>query len=155
MAMSYTHLVAKEKEFGQATLDIQKLFQTNKEYELDGVKFSLVKKEKETKGTGMNHIIKVEKDNEAGNAVLKSWDKKEYKMVVSKQKGFDVNVVKTFANVIKTLLDKSISGEGWSKMKLQNTIKCDLCDKLFSSESYLKGHLTRIHTTFKESSPGP
>ena len=106
----------------------------------------------------MNYIIKVEKDNEAGNAVLKSWDKnskKEYKMAVSKQKGFDVNVDKTFANVIKTLLHKSISGEGWSKMKLQNTIKCVLCDKLFSSESYLKGHLTRIHTTFKESSPGP
>ena len=40
-------------------------------------------------------------------------------------------------------------------MKSQNTIKCDLCDKLFSSESYLKGHVTRIHTAFKESSPGP
>ena len=42
----------KRKEFGQATLEIQKLFHTNKEYELDGVKFSLVKKEKETKESG-------------------------------------------------------------------------------------------------------
>ena len=37
---------SKRKDFAQATLEVQKLFHTNKEYELDGVKFSLVKRNK-------------------------------------------------------------------------------------------------------------
>ena len=147
----------KRKEFGQATLEILKLFHTNKEYELEGVKFSMVKKDKEIKGSGVTYTLKVEEGKETGSAVLKSWEKnskKEYKLVVSKLKGSDIRFVKVFGGVIKNLLDRSISGEGWSKMKSQNTIGCDLCDKFFSSESYLKGHVTRIHTAFKERAPG-
>ena len=66
----------KRKELGQATLEIQKLFHTNKEYELDGVKFSLVKKEKEPKGSGMNYVLKIEKGQETGNTVLKTFGQK-------------------------------------------------------------------------------
>ena len=39
----------KRKEFIQATLEIQKLFHTNKEYELEGVKFHWCKKRKRAK----------------------------------------------------------------------------------------------------------
>ena len=130
----------KRKEFAQATLEIQKLFHTNKLYELDGVKFSLVKKEKETKGTCVNYLIKVETGQETGKAMMKAWDKNsknEYKVVVSKVKESEISFVKTLAKVITTLLDKSISGEGWSQMKSKNTVKCDICDKCFSSISYL------------------
>ena len=36
----------KRKEFAQATLEIQKLFHTNRQHEINGVQFSLVKREK-------------------------------------------------------------------------------------------------------------
>ena len=102
------------------------------------MKFSLVKKEKETKGTCVNYLIKVETGQETGKAMMKAWDKNsknEYKVVVSKVKESEISFVKTLANVITTLLDKSISGEGWSQMKSKNTVKCDICDKCFSSVS--------------------
>ena len=127
----------KRKEFGQATLEILKLFHTNKEYELEGVKFSLVKKDKEIKGSGVTYTLKVEEGKETGSAVLKSWEKnskKEYKLVVSKLKGYDIRFVKGFGGVTKSLLYRSISGEGWNKMKSQNTIGCDLCGKFFSAQ---------------------
>ena len=108
----------------------------------------MVKREKEAKGTCINYTIKVEKDQEVGKAVLKAWDKnskKEYKVVVTKVKESDHSFVKILAEVITILLDKSISGEGWSQMKSKNTVKCEICDKCFSSASYLKGHVTKIH----------
>ena len=80
-----------------------------------------MQKEKEGKGNGVNYTIQIKK----GSAVLKTWEKnskKEYKMVVSKPKGSDVSFVRIFGDVIKVLLDRSISGEGWSKMKSQNIV---------------------------------
>ena len=84
--------------------------------------------------------------------MLKAWDKNsknEYKVVVAKVKESEISFVKTFAKVITALLDKSISGEGWSQLKSKNTVKCDICEKCFSSISYLKGHVTRIHKDIK------
>ena len=121
------------------------------------MKFSLVKKEKETKGTCVNYLIKVETGQETGKAMMKAWDKNsknEYKVVVSKVKESEISFVKTLAKVITTLLDKSISGEGWSQMKSQNTVKCDICDKFFSSVSYLKGHVTKIHKDVNKPATG-
>ena len=54
--------------------------------------------------------------------------------MVSKLKGYDIRFVKGFGGVTKSLLDRSISGEGWNKMKSQNTIGCDLCGKFFSAQ---------------------
>ena len=84
-----------------------------------------MQKEKEGKGNGVNYTIQIKKGQEIGSAVLKTWEKnskKEYKMVVSKPKGSDVSFVRIFGDVIKVLLDRSISGEGWSKMKSQNIV---------------------------------
>ena len=61
----------KRKEFGQAVLDIQRLFYTNKEYNLDGVKFALVSKEKDEKGSGQTYTIEIEKDGEKGKSSIK------------------------------------------------------------------------------------
>ena len=131
----------KKKEFAQAILEVQRLFFTNKEYEINKVKFSLEKKTKDDKGTGQNYLMKVQTKNEEGNATLKTWDKNfksEYKMVVTKTKGYDVKFVKELAETIQTLLDKNISGEGWSMMKSVNKVKCETCGKFYSSERYLK-----------------
>ena len=65
----------KKRQFGQASLEIQRLFFTNKEYNLDEVNFSLAKKTKEEKGSGLTYLLDVEKNYEKGSAVLKTWNK--------------------------------------------------------------------------------
>ena len=105
------------------------MFFTNKEYEISGIKLALVSKNKDEKGTGQNFLISVEKTGEKGKAMLKTWDKntkKEYKMVVLKAKESDLKYVRMLADVIKILLDKNISGEGWSEMKSVNKVKCEI-----------------------------
>ena len=80
--------------------------------------------------------------------MLKTWEKnakKEYKINVVKSKDSNLGAVRTLAEVIKILLDKNISGEGWAQMKSENTVPCEGCDKLFSSERYMKSHATRVH----------
>ena len=147
----------KRKDFAQATLEIKRLFFTNKEYEISGIKLALVSKNKDEKGTGQNFLISVEKTGEKGKAMLKTWDKntkKEYKMVVLKAKESDLKYVRMLAGVIKILLDKNISGEGWSEMKSVNKVKCETCGKLFSSERYMKTHATRMHKEGESIVPG-
>ena len=138
----------KKKEFLQAALEVQGLFYTNKEHEIDNVKFSLEKKWKDEKGSGQSYSIKLEKGNENGFAVLKTWDKnskKEFKINVIRSKESDLSFVKTLSDVVRYLLDKSISGEGWGEMKSVNKVPCQGCDKLFSSERYMRSHATKIH----------
>ena len=80
--------------------------------------------------------------------MLKTWDKNaknEYKINVIKSKDSNLDAVKNLAEVVKSLLDKNISGEGWSQLKSENTVRCDGCDKLFSSERYMKSHATKMH----------
>ena len=112
------------------------------------MKFSLLSKEKDDKGSGQSFNLEIEKNGEKGKAVMKAWDKNsknEYKMVVVKSKEHSLKWVKTLFDVLKALLDLSISGEGWKKMKSENKIKCGQCDKLFSSERYMKSHATKMH----------
>ena len=147
----------KRKEFGQAVLDIQKLVFTNKEYNLHGVKFALVSKEKDENGSGQTYTIEIEKDGEKGKSVIKVWDKNsknEYKMLVTKLKEHNGKWVKVLSEILKSLLDLSISGEGWKEMKSENKIKCGQCEKYFSSEIYLKSHTTKIHKEVKPLTTG-
>ena len=148
----------KKRQFGQASLEIQRLFFTNKEYNLDGVKFSLAKKTKEEKGSGLTYLLDIEKNYEKGSAVLKTWNKNsrnEYKMVVTKSKNSDLSFVKILSEVVKVLLEKNISGEGWSKMTTKNIIECKNCGKFYSSERYLKAHATKMHGINKEGIHAP
>ena len=69
--------------------------------------------------------------------------------MVTKLKDHELKWVKILSDVIKALLDMSISGEGWKKMKSENKIKCNQCEKFFSSERYMKSHATKIHKEVK------
>ena len=71
-------------------------------------------------------------------------------MVVIKSKDHTLKWVKILSELMKTLLDLSISEEGWKKMKSENKNKCGHCDKLFSSDRYLITHATKMH---KEEKP--
>ena len=63
----------------------------------------------------------------------------------------NVELVKKLSkSVVGKLIDATISGKGWvclqSKPKEKKPqIKCTLCDKVFSSEQYMKGHRTIVH----------
>ena len=148
----------KKRQFGQASLEIQRLFFTNKEYNLEGVKFSLEKKTKEEKGSGLSYLIDIEKNGSKGSAVLKTWNKNsknEYKIVVTKSKKSDLVFVKILSEVVNVLLEKNISGEGWSKMTTRNIIECKTCGKFYSSDRYLKAHPTKVHGIVKEGAHAP
>ena len=80
--------------------------------------------------------------------MLKTWERnaqKEYKINIIKSKDLNLGAVRILAEVIKSLLDKHISGEGWAQLKSDYTNPCKGCDKLFSSERYIKSHATKIH----------
>ena len=138
----------KKVIFTQAIKEIKKLFFSYKEHELDDMKFSLGKKKPIKNGD--EFLVKVKKGtDEAGAAVLKIYNpnnKKGSTIVINKSKENDVKFVKVLAiNVIKNLIDKFISKEGWSKLKSINVINCEKCDKLFSAERYLKAHMANKH----------
>ena len=70
---------------------------------------------------------------------------------MTKCKGENIDCVKLLAeSLISKLVNVSISGKGWSNLKgrikeEKPKVKCSLCDKVFSSKQYLKGHKTRVH----------
>ena len=76
-------------------------------------------------------------------------------MTIIKTKNSDLSYVQKLAEAIKILLDKNISGEGWSMMKSVNKVKCETCGKCYSSKRYLKSHTTKMHTGDKSTKVGP
>ena len=75
-------------------------------------------------------------------------------MLDTKLKEHNGKWVKVLSEILKSLLDLSISGEGWKEMKSENKIKCGQCEKYFSSERYLKSHTTKIHKEVKPLTTG-
>ena len=138
----------KKKGFAQGTVEIKKLFHTNKEYGIDDVKFSLDKKHKNDDG-GSDFALNVANKDENGKAMLKVWgpnNKKEWVIVVTKLKQYDQQFAKLLADVVKTLLDLHISGEGWKpKLESKNTIECKKCGKLYSTQGFLRAHMEKMH----------
>ena len=98
--------------------------------------------------------VEITKNKEKGIAVLKIFGpKKESTIMINKSKKHDVKYVKILAvEVIKPLLDKFISGEGWKDLFTKITANvqkplCKKCNKSFVSESNLKTHMKKYHTS--------
>ena len=98
--------------------------------------------------------VEITKNKERGIAVLKIFGpKKESTIMINKSKRYDVKYVRILAvEVIKPLLDKFISGEGWKDLFKKATPKvqkhaCKKCEKSFVSESNLKIHMKKYHTS--------
>ena len=107
---------------------------------------------------GIEMDVEVTKDKERGFAIVKTFGpngKKECTIMVNKSKKYDVKYVKILAlDVIKLLLDKFISGEGWMNvLKKVNTAvtnkkshHCKHCNKGFCNEKNLKIHVDKFHS---------
>ena len=140
----------KDKAFAQASQEINKLFNSNREHEIGDVKFSLKDDKRKQVTGGMEYLIKVKNcDTEEGASVLSVWgpnSKKECKIGVKKSKNADAKFVEIMAvDIIKKLLDKHLSGRGWKSLKSYNVIKCTQCDKTFCAERYLSTHIKKYH----------
>ena len=140
----------KDKAFAQASQEIKKLFNSNKEHEIGDLKFSLTEDKRKQVTGGMEYLIKVNNgDTEEGAAVLSVWgpnSKKECKIGIKKSKNSDAKFVEIMAvDIIKKLLDKHLSGRGWKSLKSYNVIKCTKCEKTFCAERYLSTHIKKYH----------
>ena len=72
------------------------------------------------------------------------------KWLLQNQKNSDLSFVKILSEVVKKLLDTNISGEGWKKMTAKNIVDCKTCGKFYSSERYMKSHVTKVHGEGKD-----
>ena len=148
----------KRDSFVQAHNEIKDIISKDVEYIFEDTKFSS-EGSKKLAYNGLEFIMNVENEKEKGKAILKFYGpnrKKEMKIVVTKlglktSKDGKIECVKILAeSIITKLIDDSISGKGWPGLKgrdkeQKQKIVCSLCEKVFSSEQYLKGHNTRMH----------
>ena len=100
--------------------------------------------------------IEVSNEKEKGVAVLRIFgpnSKKECTIVASNKKKSDLIFVKILAkDIIKPLIDKFISGEGWinlfskvnSNKKVVKENCCIYCDKGFKTDKNLRTHVKKI-----------
>ena len=107
---------------------------------------------------GVEIDVELNKDKDRGISVLKIFGpnaRKECTIVTNKCKKHEVKFVKILAlEVIQPLLDKFISGEGWTnllkKVNLTVTNKkvhpCKNCNKGFCTEKNLETHIQKFHT---------
>ena len=154
----YSYL-GKQKPFTQAVeglKDILKMDSKNElSYTLGSTRFTVLKSRKIPYGN--ESTIEVEKGDEKGNAVLKFFGpntKKEYKITISKSKGGSNEHVQIASeSVVSPLLKSFLLGQKWGDLKSvrieKERLTCDVCNKDYSSERYLKVHKTRMHKTGK------
>ena len=104
--------------------------------------------------------IEVSDSEGRGNAIVDFWGpnkRKECTVLVKKTKEHEERFVKIVAKeIVQPLIDSCISGRGIESTFMDSLSKassfkkqCEVCEKTFTSQKYLKIHVTKIHTKTK------
>ena len=143
----------KKKIFNKAVENLVICFKNKgKLKEMAKLTFKTMDNRKTKNGSEID--VEITKNKERGIAVLKIFGpKKESTIMINKSKKHDVKFVSILAvEIIKPLLDKFISGEGWKDLFTKSTSNvqkhlCKKCDKSFVSVNNLKIHMKKYHTS--------
>ena len=139
--------------FRRAKEGLEKLMVKGNQGEVQGIKYTVL--DARNKGIELEVDIQVSENakmgvDSRGVAVLKLYGpskKQENSVLVTKNKGSDIKFVTIVAEKIVKPLIISILGveEKSQKIKGENEVKCQICEKSFATMRALKGHNTKIH----------
>ena len=150
---------SKKQDFIKACESIKSNFkkdQKGAQKYMENLAFRILDSRNKENGPEMD--IEISKNKERGNAVLKFYGPNsksgECTLMITKSKRHDVKFVKFLANdIIKKMLDKFMSGEGWDTILTKTAIQdgkkqfvCPPCNKGFISEKNLNNHIEKFHT---------
>lgn len=147
----------KQKKFCKAIEKIKKIFIKGFSKKAKDVTFKVLTKRKVPNG-GLEIDVKVFKGEKNGIAILKIFSsngKKGSSLTVNKTKKHSAEFVTILAtDVVKPLLDKFISGEGWDNFLLKPPAQenkkiytCEVCKKNFCSERNVNIHVRKFHNS--------
>ena len=124
--------------------------------EINGLKFKI--SDVKLHGGATQVTVEMFVNEERGIAIAELWGpnkRKECTILIKKSKEYDEKYVSILAKqIIQPCLDCIVHGKSlheFVKNKNKNTkkgtnSKCNICEKSFTSEKYLKVHMTKIHT---------
>ena len=145
----------KKKIFTKAVENIKILFKKGAQKQMPKVEFRILDNRNGNNGNGKEVEVEITKGKEKGEASLKFFgpnSKKDCTVMITKNKKHEAKFVKIIAmDVIKPLLEKFISGEGWvnlvktSDKPVEKPFVCDVCRKGFVSERTLENHVEKFH----------
>ena len=146
----------KKKLFAKAVENIKLLMKKGNQKIVESIAFKVLDCRKMNHGN--EYDVEVSKEKERGIAVLKIFGpngKKEHTIMINKSKKHDVKFVELLAiDVIKPLLDRFGSGDGWKSFvktapnqsdNLKKVHNCHICKKGLCTEKNLKNQLEKIH----------
>ena len=127
---------SKKQDFVKACDNIKSTFkkdQKGAQKHMENLAFRILDSRNKENGPEMD--IEISKNKERGNAVLKFYGPNsksgECTLMITKSKRHDVKFVKILANeIIKKMLDKFMSGEGWDTILTKTAIQ-DVKNNLF------------------------
>ena len=145
---------SKKKAFGKALDNLKLMLKKGTRKDLNKIQITVLDCRKEKSKTS-EVDIEIVKSNERGIATLKFYGpnaKKVRTILISKSKNHDAKYVSIAAlEIVKPLLEKFLSGEGWNKVLANSSstdarsIKCTTCEKIFNCEITLKRHQQNCH----------
>ena len=146
---------SKKQDFVKACENIKSYFQKvqkGSQKQMDNLAFRILDSRSKENGPEMD--IEIIKNKNRGNAVLKFYGPNiksgECTLMITKSKKHEVKYVKLLAiDVIKIMIDKFISGEGWGLIFKKNTTQqfiCSPCNKSFVCEKNMNTHMEKFHT---------
>ena len=141
----------KSKIMTHAMNKIKSILKKSTQKEINNIKFKI--QDTKIHGGATQIIVQMELNAERGIAIAECWGpnkKKECTILVKKSKEYDEKFVSILAkSIIQPLLDYISNGKSVDdilKARKNKTIKCSVCEKNFSSNAYLKVHMTKLHT---------
>ena len=147
----------KSKLMSHITEKIKSVLKKGTTKEIGNIKIDVL--DSKPLGGALQVTIKMSNKKESGIALIDFWGpnkRKECTIMIKKSKDYDELFVNILAKqVIQPCLDCLIQGKtldsllvntGRKTSRTQQKYKCDICDKYFDSNKYLKIHKTQIHT---------